>query len=60
MKGDRARKILRCAQLKGRGVEFIDGIADHGYGLVTHFKMPGEVEVQLFQPRYRKGSNAKV
>jgi len=40
--------------LKTRGVEFIDGIEDHGYGLVTHFKMPGEVEVQLFQPRYRK------
>ena len=47
-------------ELKGRGVEFIDGIADHGYGLVTHFKMPGGVEVQLFQPRYKKGSNAKV
>ena len=42
------------SELKDRGVEFIDGIEDHGYGLVTHFKMPGEVEVQLFQPRYRK------
>jgi catechol 2,3-dioxygenase-like lactoylglutathione lyase family enzyme len=39
-------------ELKGRGVEFIDAIADHGYGLVTHFKMPGNVEVQLYQPRY--------
>ncbi len=42
------------SELKDRGVEFIDGIEDHDYGLVTHFKMPGEVEVQLFQPRYRK------
>ena len=41
-------------QLKQRGVEFIDEIADHGYGLVTHFKMPGGVEVQLYQPRYQK------
>ena len=39
--------------LKKRGVKFIGGIADHGYGLVTHFKMPGGVEVQLYQPRYR-------
>jgi len=44
------------SELKGRGVEFIGEIADHGYGLVTHFKMPGEVEVQLYQPRYRKKS----
>src|SRR5258705_1273910 len=36
--------------LKKRGVKFIGGIADHGYGLVTHFKMPGAVEVQLYQP----------
>ncbi len=41
-------------ELKGRGVKFVDEVADHGYGLVTHFKMPGQVEVQLFQPRYRK------
>ncbi len=40
--------------LKGRGVEFVNDVADHGYGLVTHFKMPGGVEVQLYQPRYRK------
>ena len=42
--------------LKKRGVKFMDEIADHGYGLVTHFKMPGGVEVQLYQPRYRKQS----
>jgi predicted enzyme related to lactoylglutathione lyase len=41
-------------RLKGRGVEFVDEVADHGYGLVTHFKMPGGVEVQLYQPRYKK------
>jgi catechol 2,3-dioxygenase-like lactoylglutathione lyase family enzyme len=44
------------AELQRRGVEFTAGIADHGYGLVTHFKMPGGVEAQLYQPRYSKKS----
>jgi len=48
------------ATLKRRGVKFVGGIADHGYGLVTHFKMPGGVEVQLYQPRYRKRSKTRT
>jgi hypothetical protein len=44
------------AELKGRGVVFTDPIADHGYGLVTFFKMPGDFKVQLYQPRYTKNS----
>jgi catechol 2,3-dioxygenase-like lactoylglutathione lyase family enzyme len=42
------------AELKRRGVEFTDDISDAGYGLVTHFKMPGEFQVQLYQPLYKK------
>ena len=42
------------AELKSRGVEFIDEISNAGWGLVTRFKMPGEVEAQLYQPRYTK------
>ncbi len=42
------------AELKGRGVEFTEPVADHAYGLVTHFKMPGGLNVQLYQPRYSK------
>lgn len=42
------------ADLKRRGVEFTQGIEDHGYGLVTHFKVPGAFEIQLYQPRYSK------
>ena len=42
------------AELQSRGVEFTDEIADHGYGLVTHFKMPGNFAVQLYQPLYQK------
>lgn len=45
------------AELRSRGVEFIDGIVDQGYGLVTHFRMPGGIEAQLYQPRYRKSSS---
>jgi catechol 2,3-dioxygenase-like lactoylglutathione lyase family enzyme len=41
-------------ELKARGVEFTKDIADHGYGLVTYFKMPGGVQVQLYQPKYTK------
>jgi catechol 2,3-dioxygenase-like lactoylglutathione lyase family enzyme len=42
------------AELKGRGVEFTSEVEDHGYGLVTYFKMPGDMEVQLYQPKYVK------
>jgi predicted enzyme related to lactoylglutathione lyase len=49
---DEIQKTVR--DLKKRGVEFLDEVADHGYGFVTHFKMPGGVEVQLYQPKYRK------
>lgn len=42
------------AELKARGVEFTEPVADHGYGLVTHFKVPGGFAVQLYQPRYSK------
>jgi hypothetical protein len=41
-------------ELQRRGVEFTDGVSDQGYGFVTHFKMPGGVEAQLYQPRYSK------
>ena len=43
------------AELKERGVEFVDEIEDHGYGLVTHFKMPGGIKAQLYQPHYNTG-----
>jgi catechol 2,3-dioxygenase-like lactoylglutathione lyase family enzyme len=42
------------ATLRSRGVEFIDDVVDAGYGLVTHFNMPGGLQVQLYQPHYSK------
>lgn len=43
------------AELKARGVEFVDEVADHGYGLVSHFRMPGNFTAQLYQPHYDTG-----
>jgi len=40
-------------ELTSRGVEFVHPVEDHGYGLVTHFKVPGGFQVQLYQPRYK-------
>ncbi len=42
------------AELKLRDVEFTQEIEDHGYGLVTFFKVPGGFKVQLYEPRYKK------
>lgn len=42
------------AELTARGVEFTQGVEDHGYGLVTYFKVPGGFTVQLYEPKYRK------
>jgi hypothetical protein len=45
------------AELKSRGVEFTKEVEDHGYGLVTYFRAPGDLTVQLYEPRYSKGSS---
>ena len=42
------------AELKSRGVEFTRDVEDHGYGLVTYFRCPGSITVQLYEPRYQK------
>jgi catechol 2,3-dioxygenase-like lactoylglutathione lyase family enzyme len=47
------------AELKSRGVEFTEAVHDAGYGFVTHFKVPGEFEVQLYQPKYAKRADSR-
>jgi catechol 2,3-dioxygenase-like lactoylglutathione lyase family enzyme len=47
------------ADLKSRGVEFTKDVEDHGYGLVTYFRAPGGITVQLYEPRYAKGGSRK-
>ncbi len=46
------------ADLEKRGVPFTGPIEDRGYGYVTFFTMPGGVQVQLYEPRYRKRAPA--
>lgn len=41
-------------ELRSRGVESTHEVEDHGYGLVTHFRVPGGFAVQLYQPKYAK------
>ena len=45
-------------ELKARGVEFTQPIVNQGYGLVTFFKVPGDFELQLYQPLYSKGKSS--
>lgn len=44
------------ARLQERGVEFTGPVTNQGYGLVTFFKVPGNFDVQLYQPLYAKGT----
>ncbi len=46
------------AILKMRGVEFTQEVEDHGYGFVTYFTMPGNVRVQLYEPKYAKRASS--
>jgi len=41
-------------ELTARGVKFTAPIADYGYGLVTYFIAPGDLQIQLYQPTYTK------
>jgi hypothetical protein len=46
--------------LRLRGVEFTSGISDEGWGMLTHFRMPGNMEVELYQPKYAKRSPREI
>ena len=46
--------VQTVSEFQSRGVEFTQEVQDHGYGLVTHFKVPGDFVVQLYQPKYEK------
>lgn len=43
------------AMLSSKGVNFLQEVEDHGYGWVTYLKIPGEVTVQLYEPKYQLG-----
>lgn len=39
-------------ELEARGVEFVEPIADEGYGLFTRLRVPGFGELGLYEPRH--------
>ena len=39
-------------ELKARGVEFTSDISEREYGWSTMFRMPGDIQVELYQPKY--------
>ncbi len=39
-------------ELEAKGVEFVGGIEDEGFGLLTRLKIPGAGEVGLYQPKH--------
>jgi len=41
-------------ELKSRGVEFTSGITDQSWGFLTHFRVPGGMEIDLYEPKYEK------
>jgi hypothetical protein len=47
-------------ELKSRGVEFTSGVSDEGWGLLTHFRMPGNIEMELYQPKYEKKAQHRL
>jgi hypothetical protein len=48
---------ITVEELKSLGVAFTDEITNQSYGHVTHFIMPGNVKVQLYEPLYNKSSS---
>lgn len=52
--------VKTTAELKARGVQFTSEIEDQGWGLLTHFRVPGEMEVELYQPKYAKRAKPKA
>lgn len=42
-------------ELRARGVEFVDEVADGGYGRRTSFRAPGDFTIELYEPSYEKG-----
>lgn len=41
------------AALRDRGVEFLGGVMDEGFGRITSFRLPGGGEMHLYQPTHQ-------
>ena len=43
------------AELQAKGVTFAGEVKDEGWGLVIALDIPGGLQCELYQPRYKKG-----
>ena len=57
--GSRQELTLTCddigatmADLRARGIEFVGGPADEGFGITATMLLPGGAEVLLYEPRH--------
>jgi catechol 2,3-dioxygenase-like lactoylglutathione lyase family enzyme len=57
--GGRHELYLMCddieatiAELEGKGVEFVGGVSDEGWGLMARMRVPGMGELGLYEPRH--------
>lgn len=41
-------------QLRVKGVEFVTNIQDEDFGLVAYFRAPGNLILQIYQPKYSR------
>lgn len=39
-------------ELTANGVKFSGGVQDKGYGLAARFEVPGDFELEIYQPRH--------
>jgi hypothetical protein len=47
------------AELRAKGVEILNPISDQGYGLVTSIRIPGDIELGLYEPRHKLAVSVK-
>jgi len=45
------------ADLKAKGVVFVQDVVDQGYGLVTEFEVPHAGTMQLYEPKHPEAFN---
>jgi predicted enzyme related to lactoylglutathione lyase len=48
------------AELRAKGVETLKPISDQGYGLVTSIRIPGNIELGLYEPRHKMAVSVKT
>jgi catechol 2,3-dioxygenase-like lactoylglutathione lyase family enzyme len=47
------------SELREKGVDVSDDISDQGWGLLTRIRLPGGVEVGLYEPRHALAASAQ-